>query len=78
MLSSRSLAIRTMGFRHNHGRSILDVTEMVLGLVLLMGAGLLIRTFVVMRTVNRGLDEQNVVTVRMSLASRLEATAEVA
>jgi len=67
-----------MGFRHNRGRAVLVVTEMALALVLLAGAGLLIRTFVAMRTVNRGFDEQNVLIMRMSLASpQFQKTSEV-
>lgn len=68
-----------MGFRRNRGRSALVITEMALALVLLAGAGLLIRTFVSMRTANRGFDEQNVLTVEMSLANpQFEKTTQVA
>ena len=68
-----------MGFRRNRGRSALVIVEMALALVLLAGAGLLIRTFVAMRTVNRGFDEQNVLTLEMSLGgSQFEKTAQVA
>ncbi|MBZ5726095.1 MAG: ABC transporter permease [Acidobacteriia bacterium] len=68
-----------MGFRRNRGRSALVIVEMALALVLLAGAGLLIRAFVAMRTANRGFDEQNVLTVRMSLAGpQFETTAHVA
>ena len=68
-----------MGFRRDYGRSALVVTEMALALVLLAAAGLLIRTFIAMRTVDRGFDEQNVLTVRMSLAGpQFETTAHVA
>jgi putative ABC transport system permease protein len=68
-----------MGFRRNHGRSALVVTEMALALILLAASGLLIRTFIAMRTTDRGFDEQNVLTVRMSLAGpQFESTAHVA
>lgn len=68
-----------MRFRRNRGRSALVITEMALALVLLAGAGLLIRTFVAKRTISRGFDEQNVLTVEMSLSSsQLEKTAHVA
>jgi predicted permease len=68
-----------MGFRRNRGRSALVVVEMALALILLTASGLLIRTFVAMRTTNRGFDEQNVLTVRMSLAGpQFESTAHVA
>ena len=52
-----------MGFRRSRGRSALVVTEMALALILLTASGLLIRTFIAMRTTNRGFDEQNVLTV---------------
>jgi putative ABC transport system permease protein len=68
-----------MGFRRSRGRSALVVTEMALALILLTASGLLIRTFIAMRTTNRGFDEQNVLTVRMSLAGpQFESTAQVA
>jgi putative ABC transport system permease protein len=70
-----------MGFRRNLGRPILVVIEMALALILLAGAGLLIRTFTDQRAVNRGFDEQNVLTLEMSLVSsrfdRTEAVAEM-
>ena len=70
-----------MGFRRNLGRPMLVVIEMALALVLLAGSGLLIRTFTAQRAVNRGFDEQNVLTLEMSLGSsrfdRTEAVAEM-
>jgi predicted permease len=67
-----------LGLRGNRSRSALVVTEIALALVLLVGGGLLIRTFVAMRTANRGFDEQNVLTVRMSLAApQFDSTAHV-
>jgi putative ABC transport system permease protein len=68
-----------MGLRRNRGRAALVIVEMALAMILLAGAGLLIRTFVAMRTVNRGFDEQNVLTLEMSLNSaQFEKTANVA
>ncbi|HEY2016918.1 MAG TPA: ABC transporter permease [Bryobacteraceae bacterium] len=68
-----------MGFRRNRSRAALVIAEMALALVLLVSAGLLIRTFVDMRTTNRGFDERNVLTVEMSLASpQFERTTQVA
>ncbi|MBZ5623406.1 MAG: ABC transporter permease [Acidobacteriia bacterium] len=67
------------GFRRNRGRSALVIAEMALALALLAGAGLLIRTFVAMRTADRGFDEQNVLTLEMSLDnSQFERTSQVA
>lgn len=55
------------GLRHNKARSVLVITEVSLALVLLIGAALLIRTFVALRAVNPGFDPHNVLTLRMSL-----------
>lgn len=51
---------------------------MSLALVLLIGAALLIRTFLALRAVELGFDPRNVLTMRMSLVgSRFQKTAEV-
>ena len=55
------------GFRQNKARSILVVVEVALALVLLVGASLLIRSFMALRAVNPGFVSQNVLTMRMSL-----------
>jgi predicted permease len=55
------------GYRQSKTRSVLVVTELTLALVLLVGAGLLIRTLVALRSVNPGFDAHNVLTVQMSL-----------
>ena len=55
------------GLRHNKTRALLVATEMALALVLLIGAALLIRTFIAIRKVNPGFDSRNVLTMRMSL-----------
>ena len=55
------------GFRQNKARSILVVVEVALALVLLVGASLLIRSFMALRAVNPGFVSQNVLTLRMSL-----------
>lgn len=66
-------------FRQNKARSILVVTEMALALILLVGAALLIRTFVTLRSVKPGFDAHNVLTMEMSLSgTRFEKTAGVA
>jgi predicted permease len=54
--------------RQRRARSILVVVEVALALILLAGAGLLIRTFWALRTVNAGFDRHNVLTVEMSLS----------
>jgi predicted permease len=56
------------GLRHNRARSLLVIAEMALALVLLIGAALLIRTFVGLRSADPGLDARNVLTLQTSLA----------
>jgi putative ABC transport system permease protein len=53
--------------RHNRTRTLLVSTEIALALVLLIGAGLLIRSFIAIRQVNPGFDEHDVLTMQMSL-----------
>jgi predicted permease len=55
------------GLRHNKTRALLVTTEMALALVLLIGAALLIRTFIAIRQVKPGFDAHNVLQMRMSL-----------
>jgi putative ABC transport system permease protein len=67
------------GLRHNKTRALLVTTEMALALVLLVGAALLIRTFIAIRHVNPGFDARNVLTMRMSLTGpQFEKAADVA
>jgi len=55
------------GFRQNKARSILVVVEVALALILLVGASLLIRSFMALRAVNPGFATRNILTMRMSL-----------
>ncbi|WP_254062350.1 ABC transporter permease [Acidobacterium sp. S8] len=67
------------GFRQSKTRSLLVISEVSLALVLLIGAALLIRTFVALRGVNPGFSSQNVLTLQMSLTGdRFSKTAGVA
>jgi predicted permease len=66
-------------FRQNKTRSILVITEVALALILLIGAGLLVRTFIAIRGVDPGFDASRVLTLRMSLSGkRFEKTTGVA
>jgi predicted permease len=62
-------------FRQNKVRSLLVIAEIALALVLLVGAGLLIRTLAVLRSVNPGFDAHHVLTMRMSLSDARFGTA---
>ncbi|MGB6721483.1 MAG: FtsX-like permease family protein, partial [Terracidiphilus sp.] len=67
------------GFRQGKARSLLVISEVSLALVLLVGAALLIRTFIALRGVDPGFDAHNVLTLEMSLTGdRYAKTAAVA
>ena len=53
--------------RKNKVRAVLVVSEVSLALILLIGSGLLIRSFVSMRSIDPGFDTHNVLTLQMSL-----------
>ena len=55
------------GFRQGKARSLLVISEVSLALVLLIGAALLIRTFIALHGVGPGFDSHNVLTMEMSL-----------
>ena len=67
------------GFRSAKVRSLLVVSEMALALVLVVGAALLIRTFMKLQAVDPGFDTHNVLTMAMSIGGeRFQKTAGVA
>jgi putative ABC transport system permease protein len=67
------------GFHQSKFRSLLVISEVSLALVLLIGAALLIRTFVALRNVNPGFNAHNVLTMQMSLSgNRFDKTLGVA
>ncbi|HXP07012.1 MAG TPA: ABC transporter permease [Acidobacteriaceae bacterium] len=67
------------GFRQSKMRSLLVIGEVSLALVLLIGAALLIRTFIALHQVNPGFDPRNVLTLEMSLTGdQFQKTAGVA
>ena len=53
----------------NRTRSVLVISEVALSLVLLIGAGLMIRTLARLRNVDPGLDPHNVLTMTLALSS---------
>jgi predicted permease len=66
------------GLLRNKSRSLLVIAEMSLAVVLLVGAGLMIRTFGMLRSVDPGFDAHNVLTMEMSLTgARFGKTAGV-
>ncbi|HEV2706804.1 MAG TPA: ABC transporter permease, partial [Pyrinomonadaceae bacterium] len=58
----------TGGFRRNRTRSILVISEVAFSLMLLIGAGLLIKSYMSLLYVNPGLNPENVLTARVPLA----------
>jgi len=66
------------GFREGKARSLLVVSEVSLALVLLIGAALLIRTYIALHGVGPGFEHHNVLTMEMSLnGQRYQKTAGV-
>jgi putative ABC transport system permease protein len=63
------------GAGQHRRQSLLVVAELTLAIVLLVGAGLLARTFVSMRTVDRGFRSSGLVTFEMPLTAREFQTA---
>ena len=67
------------GVRHDKTRSLLVVVEMALAMVLLAGAGLLIRASLDLRSLNPGFQTRNILTMDMSLSgARFAKTVAVA
>ncbi len=66
----------TIGFRRNRLRSVLVVGEVALALVLLSGAGLLMRSFYRLQAVDTGFDPHNVLTFHTNLPDAAYKTDE--
>lgn len=60
------------GLRRNRLRSLLVVSEFALALMLLVGAGLMIRTFAALEAVDPGFNPHNVVSIIVSVAGAKE------
>jgi predicted permease len=68
-----------VGFRNGKLRSALVISEMALALILVIGAALLIRTFIKLQAVDPGYDTRRVLTMAMSISGdRFQKTAGVA
>jgi predicted permease len=66
------------GMRQNKARGLLVIVEMALAIVLLIGAGLLIRTFSALHNVAPGFDAHNVLTMDTALTgSHFDRTAAI-
>ena len=61
------------GMQRNRLRSLLVVSEFALALVLLIGAGLMIRTFAALEAVDPGFNPHNVISMIVSVAGSKEA-----
>ena len=55
------------GFRRQHIRNLLVVSEVALSLILLIGAGLMIKSFAQVQKINPGFNPDHVLTMRLSL-----------
>ncbi len=66
----------TTGRRGRNVRSALIVVEVALSVVVLIGAGLLMRSFLRLRSTNPGFEARNVLTFRLLLGGRRNAAAE--
>ena len=66
------------GFRHGGLRKLLVIGEIALSLILLAGAGLLMRTMVALQTVDLGLNPDNILVIRLPLPKdRYKTAAQV-
>src|SRR5216683_268912 len=65
------------GFRHGKVRAVLVVAEVALSIVLLIGAGLLMRSFLILTRVDLGFNPKNVLYFRLSLPKAYNTDVDV-
>ncbi len=63
----------TQGVRRSRARNLLVVSEFALAMVLLVGAGLILRSFVALLAVDPGFDPANVIAMTVSLTGSRDA-----
>ncbi|HEU6451051.1 MAG TPA: ABC transporter permease [Gemmatimonadaceae bacterium] len=68
--------VSTEGIRRNRFRSVLMASEFALALMLLVGAGLMIRSFIALRAIDPGFDPHNLLTMVVPVAGSREAAPE--
>jgi predicted permease len=71
---SSSLGGGAFGLGHHQVRKLLIVSEVALAIILLIGAGLLVRSYRRIATANPGFDAHNVLSLRLSLPASKYAT----
>ncbi|MCI0487229.1 MAG: ABC transporter permease [Blastocatellia bacterium] len=76
--STLKSATATAGSVRRGFRSLLVITEVALALVLLVGAGLLINSFVRLTSVDLGFDTENVLGMNLTMLSRPQAAEQLA
>ena len=74
--SSLAPGVRTFGGGRERLRAVLAVSEIALALVLLAGAGLMLRSFVLLRAVDSGFNTSNTLAVNLELPGSVYATPE--
>jgi putative ABC transport system permease protein len=74
--SAMSWSGRPFGAGHERFRAVFVVAEIALALVLLAGAGLMIKSFLRLRAVDSGFDPKNVVTLNLDLPESVYSKTE--
>jgi putative ABC transport system permease protein len=64
--------------RRNRGRSLLVMTQVALSMILLIGSGLLVRSFVQLRSVSPGFEPRHLLTMQISLRKYAQPSQSIA